>query len=105
LRKFDCGDGLIFRRSAINFFLNCIAQIDQHLAKMMETLAGFLWVFGNRAVPGHEDICRHWTSSSSCVTLESGEFYVGYASHHFRYTAIGYGNSEQHKGLGVAPKL
>jgi hypothetical protein len=69
------------RRSAVNFFLNCIAQIDRHLAKTVESLAGFLWVFGNGAVPGHEDVCRQWTSSSSCVTVTLVII--------FRYTAIG----------------
>ena len=42
LRKFDCGDSLIFGCSAVDFFLNCVAQIDQHLAKTMEALTGLL---------------------------------------------------------------
>jgi hypothetical protein len=29
LRKFDCGGGLIFRRTAVDFALNGVAQIDQ----------------------------------------------------------------------------
>jgi hypothetical protein len=103
LRKLDCGDGLIF--VAPRQFLFELHRANRPASGEMETLAGFLWVFGNGAVPGHEDVCRQWTFSSSCVSLESGEFYVGYACHHSRYTATGHGNSEQHKGSGVAPKL
>jgi hypothetical protein len=35
-----------------------VAQIDQHLAKTMQALAGFSGIFGNGTVPWHDDIGR-----------------------------------------------
>mgnify|MGYP003694013403 CR=1 FL=1 len=46
--------------------LHGVAQIDQHLTKAMQPFPGFSGIFGNGAMPRHDDVGREGFDRIQC---------------------------------------